>query len=243
MRWRVRSSGAQSDSRSNSTASSGLSASGRMRPVAAPHHALGRGRDIGARDGAGLRIVRRPADHVGARELHPGAPAVEHPPDDANAGSSDAVASAGRDDRTRSCPAAAATGRRRRRSGRRADGSAHASRAARRASPAARSCRCVVAAVLGSNWVKRMPRMPPSRKLCKLGVGHGRMHHRDAARLRAELRQRVERHRVVGDVGRRRHHDGPAGADALLEQPVFLDARRSAACARPGRDGGNRSPS
>ena len=58
----------------------------------------------------------------------------------------------------------------------------------------------------------------------ELGVGDVGMNHGDAARLRPELRDGVERHLVVGDIGRRRHHDDPAGADALLEQPVVRDA-------------------
>ena len=62
------------------------------------------------------------------------------------------------------------------------------------------------------------------RHALELGVGHGRMHHGDAARLRPELRDGVERHLVVGDIGRRRHHDDAARADALLEQPVVRHA-------------------
>ena len=222
----------------------GLVAFGRMRPVAAPHHAFRRGLDVGLRDAAGLRIVRRTAEHVGARQLHPGAAVVEHPADDAERRIAETFRqTAGRDDRTRSCPAAAAADRRRRRSGRRADGFARASRAAARGRASGSIMSSVVVAVFGSNWVKRMPRTPPSASSRRLGVRDGRMHDRDAARLRAELRDRVERHRVVGGIGRRRHHHGPAGADPLLQQSVIGDAWHRAASAASGRGGGKRPPS
>ena len=94
----------------------------------------------------------------------------------------------------------------------------------------------VVAAVLGSNWVKRMPRMPAVGHPLQLGVGDGRMNDRDAARRRPKLRDGIERHRVVGVIGRRRHHDGAAGSDSLLEQPIVGDARvRLHARLRPRR--------
>ena len=59
----------------------------------------------------------------------------------------------------------------------------------------------------------------------QFGVGHGRMDHRDAACLRTELRQGVERDCVVDVVGGGLHDDDAARANALLEQRVFLNAR------------------
>ena len=103
----------------------------------------------------------------------------------------------------------------------------------RRASPAARSCRCVVAAVFGSNCVKRMPRTPPSAmRLSSASVTVGCTTATPRA-CGAKLRDGVERHRVVGEIGGRRHHDDAARPDALLQQPVVRHARRSAASAIP----------
>ena len=107
---------------------------GRMRPVAAPHHAVGRVlRRTPARPGrVAIGRRRRPALEIGAGELHPGAALVDQPLHDAER----RIAGAGRlrqpadDDRTPSGTAGAARGRRPRRSGRRAGEAARASRAA-----------------------------------------------------------------------------------------------------------------
>ena len=58
----------------------------------------------------------------------------------------------------------------------------------------------------------------------QLRVGHGRMHHRNAARpVAPELLNAVERHAIVGHVGGRRHDHGTRGAEALLQQPILRD--------------------
>ena len=83
MRWRTPASGAHSDKRSSSFASSGLFVSVGMRPVAAPHHALRRGLDVSLGDRRGLGVARRAVEHVGAGKLHPGVALVEHSADHA----------------------------------------------------------------------------------------------------------------------------------------------------------------
>jgi len=101
----------------------------------------------------------------------------------------------------------------------------------------------VVAAVRGSNCVKRMPRNAARLQSLQLGVGDARVDHRDTAgALRPKLRDGVERHVIVEPIGRGLHHDGPAGADAPLQQPIVRDAGVGLhACGRRG--GGKRSAS
>ncbi len=48
---------------------------------------------------------------------------------------------------------------------------------------------------------------------------------RNAARIGPDLRNGIERHPIVGDIGRRRHDDIARGSDAPLQQPVLRDAR------------------
>jgi hypothetical protein len=57
----------------------------------------------------------------------------------------------------------------------------------------------------------------------ELGVGDRRGDDRDAARARRELRDRVERHPVVGRIVARLHDDDARRPDPLLQQPVFRD--------------------
>ena len=223
MRCRVAASGAQPISRSNSTASSGLSASVGCGQVAAPDHALRRGGDIRARHLAGLGIGRRRAHHVGARKLHPGAAAVEQAADNGERRVIDAARQpfevvehrgagqplqqvSGIDDLVRPqmdlhVPAERRDALRQRLD--HVDGGDGGSRIELGEADAAH-------AAVGE---------PP-----QLAVFHVRVHDGDAARLRSKLRQRIKRHRVVGPIGRRLHHHGPAGSDALLEPPVLGDA-------------------
>jgi hypothetical protein len=71
----------------------------------------------------------------------------------------------------------------------------------------------------------------------QLGIGDARVQHRHAARIRAELRDRVERHTVVDRVVARLDDDGAGGADALLQLAVMRDrgVRRRHAVARRHR--------
>ena len=61
----------------------------------------------------------------------------------------------------------------------------------------------------------------------QLGIGDIGMNDGDAARIRAELGQRVDRHPVVGAVIARRHHDDARRSVALLQQArARIAARR-----------------
>ena len=203
----------------------GLFVLGRMRPVAAPHHALGRGRDIRPRHLAGVRIGRRPAEKIRAGKLHPGAAAVEHPADDAEGRMVQSLrrrqaAEMIEHDRARQTQQQILGGddlvgaqmnlhmpaERLHAPRQRLD---HVHRRGRGLRIELRETDAAHAAV---------------RHALELGVGDGRMHHRDAARGRAKLRDGVERHLVVGEIGGRRHHDHAARPDALLQQPVVRDA-------------------
>ncbi len=59
-----------------------------------------------------------------------------------------------------------------------------------------------------------------AREGVELGIGDGGMDDRDAARV-AELRDGVERHAIVGAVGRGRHDHRALRADALLQEPIL----------------------
>ena len=83
--------------------------------------------------------------------------------------------------------------------------------------------------------------MPPSVHALQLGVGHVRMHDGDAARLRPELRERVERHRVVG-VHRPPASPRRCGSFRSAAGTAGSPRRVASGCIRaPGRGGGNRA--
>jgi hypothetical protein len=56
----------------------------------------------------------------------------------------------------------------------------------------------------------------------QLRVGDGRMDDRNASAVRSQLRQRVDRHPIIGRIVARGHDDDARRSSALLEEPIVL---------------------